>query len=299
MRTPSPPTSGCYARASPPLPWPAALGPVPPPDGAFTRWTKNPITRKLHNSHTWLPRPPPADQKHIDVLVVGDSYADPHDMAFFCWPDVLARTLGLTALNAARGGSRSDQTVGQLERALAAAAGHGLCTSGSTVLIVHTGGNDALQLLLPLLLLLILDLLRLVAAHVFRVPRPGPAWPRASFIGIIGRRVGAKHARLLRAAHSRGLRRVLARRLPPSSLTPALPIQPPRVRHAAGEHGAHLRGVPPGPTARLRLHARRCATCQHTRAARAWHAHAHLVEPAVRSRLLPPSPRRPYPQRDG
>ena len=158
MRTPSPPTSGCYARASPPLPWPAALGPVPPPDGAFTRWTKNPITRKLHNSHTWLPRPPPADQKHIDVLVVGDSYADPHDMAFFCWPDVLARTLGLTALNAARGGSRSDQTVGQLERALAAAAGHGLCTSGSTVLIVHTGGNDALQLLLPLLLLLILDL---------------------------------------------------------------------------------------------------------------------------------------------
>ena len=59
------------------------------------------------------------------------------------------------------------------------------------LLVVHTGGNDLLHLLAPLVPLLFVDILRLAAERAgWLASRRRPA--RCSFVGIISRRVGAR-----------------------------------------------------------------------------------------------------------
>jgi hypothetical protein len=151
--------------------------PPPLPANAHAVIEENILTGARFNSVTWLPVQPVAERP--TVVVVGDSWADPWDMGFSCWPSILAAELSWSCVNVARGGSVIGETRAQLRRA------HKFLASESSGpprwLVVHSGGNDVLHALLsPLFFLLWLDVLRLLATQhgVLRRPdgRRPPTW---------------------------------------------------------------------------------------------------------------------------
>ncbi|CAE7888526.1 Sbno2 [Symbiodinium necroappetens] len=142
---------------------PASVAPLSHGDlaqGARSEFLESWITSKRHNQLTWLP----AERRLVNsqfssILVLGDSYADDVDMGFFCWPSRLGKRLKLLVLNVARGGSESAHVSAQLERAHAWKH-EDFTLDIQSLLILHTGGNDALHSLRNprMLALLISDL---------------------------------------------------------------------------------------------------------------------------------------------
>ena len=130
--------------------------------GARSEFLESWITRKRHNQLTWLPADTLKKSDFSSVLVLGDSYADDVDMGFYCWPSRLGRRLNLPVLNVARGGTKSIHVGAQLERAHAWIHEE-FTLDARTLVILHTGGNDALLSLRNprMLVLLISDLYRL------------------------------------------------------------------------------------------------------------------------------------------
>ncbi|CAK9070815.1 unnamed protein product [Durusdinium trenchii] len=125
-------------------------------DGAYAEFVESWITRKRHNQLMWLPSSSstlgplsPLGGLVSLMIVVGDSYADDIDMGFQCWPTQLSKALHAPVLNVARGGSESSHIHSQLERAHLWTKEQQLQVNLSEVLLVlHTGGNDALHSLL-------------------------------------------------------------------------------------------------------------------------------------------------------
>ena len=119
-------------------------------NGAYLEFRESWLTRKRHNELMWLPTASPkADLEgnrgpFSSIMVLGDSYADDVDMGFNCWPTHLSRLLRLPLLNVAKGGSESDQIHTQLERAHSYSKQFELKPQ-EALLILHTGGNDALH----------------------------------------------------------------------------------------------------------------------------------------------------------
>ena len=176
---------------------------------------------------SWRPAPGRGSrgkQGHVYYLVLGDSYADDIDMAFTCWPALLARARGGSCLNVARGGSRCADADAQLERAASWMARTQTRVSEDTVVVVHLGGNDmlhALQLLGPVALLLLwFDCLLLAAGRFGLRPRL-QALPRCSFFGFLARRIAAGLTHLLAKLAARGHAHVLVANLP---LCAAMPL---------------------------------------------------------------------------
>ena len=138
---------------------PANVAPLTPQqvkDGAYAEFVESWITRKRHNQLMWLPSSSstlgplsPLGGLVSLMIVVGDSYADDIDMGFQCWPTQLSKALHAPVLNVARGGSESSHIHSQLERAHLWTKEQQLQVNLSEVLLVlHTGGNDALHSLL-------------------------------------------------------------------------------------------------------------------------------------------------------
>ena len=118
-------------------------------DGAYVEFVESWITRKRHNQLMWLPSSPPFSGSFSFMIVLGDSYADDVDMGFHCWPTKLSKALQTPVLNVARGGSESSHIHAQLERAHSWAKDKQLAMKPSEALLVlHTGGNDALHSLM-------------------------------------------------------------------------------------------------------------------------------------------------------
>ena len=95
---------------APPLPLPA---PFVEGVGASARFTRLLGFGKRLGSVTFSG----GSRVDVGMIILGDSYADDVDMGFWCWPSLLARRLGISAVNASRGGSESRATVSQYERA--------------------------------------------------------------------------------------------------------------------------------------------------------------------------------------
>lgn len=147
---------------------PSTVAPITQEDlenGAYLEFRESWITRKRHNQLMWLPNSTEAQQGQISgigpfssILVVGDSYADDVDMGFHCWPTHLSRSLRLPLLNVARGGSESSHVHAQLQRAHSYSRQQLNFKPQEALLILHTGGNDALHSLLkPWLFALLLS----------------------------------------------------------------------------------------------------------------------------------------------
>ena len=130
---------------------PAVVAPLSSLDvknGAYCEFRESWFTRKRHNQLTWLPAASSPGSFSL-VLVVGDSYGDDVDMGFHCWPAQLGKALSVPVLNVARGGSESSDIHRQLKLAHDWAAQKGLDIDAEEALIVlHTGGNDALNSLM-------------------------------------------------------------------------------------------------------------------------------------------------------
>jgi len=205
----------------------APPAPVPPP------LTKDDVDRGANVQYTisrsrkpkrlgwlrWQPRPSSAADLHIDLLVLGDSWADDVDMAYECWPTKLARSRGWSCLSSARGGNRSDHAEEQYERAVAHAEKAGLHLSPSTVCVVHLGGNDMLQALIffgPIaLLLLLVDVLATLGLF-----GQLHSLMRFSYFGLLRRRLCARLGHLVRLMEQRRHAVVLVSGLPICSQVP-------------------------------------------------------------------------------
>ena len=171
------------------------------------------LTAKTYNKLTLVHR---KNATHTAV-VVGDSYADDHDMGFETWPHLLTQTvLNQTALITATGGTTSDQAVTQLERA------HAHLEAVPGALIVHTGGNDLLQSLWwpHMVLLLAFDVALLIVTRL-SLTRPLERPPLFSFAGVISRRLSSNLIKLLDASVQLGHKSMIVSHLP---LCPAIPL---------------------------------------------------------------------------
>ena len=209
---------------SPPVPRP------PPYDGAEdtvtdVHFTAIRLAGKRLGLLSWAPnsQQAAAAKSSVDLIVLGDSYADDVDMGYRCWPSLLAAARGGSCLSVARGGSCSIDALEQYDRARAFMARSHLSASESTVVIVHTGGNDMLQALKflgPLAVLLLwVDLILLAAGLAGLRPRL-TALPRWSFFGVLSRRIGASLVALLALLARHGHTRVLVSSLPVCSAMP-------------------------------------------------------------------------------
>ncbi|KAL1522671.1 hypothetical protein AB1Y20_017649 [Prymnesium parvum] len=193
----------------------AVSAPPDAPPGAQAEVTVHRLTRHRFNALTYHPS---SSRRAEAAVVVGDSWADPWDMGFGCWPTFLSQDLAYACVNAARGGSRSDDTLRQLSRAHSF-----LQRRGHTprLLIVHTGGNDVLRgLLSPWLVLLCLDVLRLLATRGgLLAPQHGGAreW---SFTTRVARAIGRQLHLLLEEAAEQGHSAVLVSSVPVCSAIP-------------------------------------------------------------------------------
>ena len=128
----------------------APPGPMPAPwaDGGTVvraRYTRSRLFGKRLGRVAWAPAPEHPSRTHVDVLVIGDSYADSIDMGFPCWPALVAGLRGSSCLCAARGGAAMADGIGQYEQASEFASAHGLALSADTWCIVHLGGNNLLH----------------------------------------------------------------------------------------------------------------------------------------------------------
>ena len=195
---------------------------MPPPftDQAWASatWSVNFATEKKLGMVSWQP----ADSAtNVDVLVIGDSYADDVDMGFFCWPSCLARSRSWSVLNTSRGGATTGDAGGQYDRAITFAKEHQL-TIADAVCIVHLGGNNLLQLLWlgPLaLILLMVDVMWFTFAHLGLIS-PSQAHPRISFFGLTSQQVADDLAAIVHRLAANGHKRILVSGLPLCSCVP-------------------------------------------------------------------------------
>ena len=196
---------------------PAEVAPLTRRDlelGARSEFVESWITRKRHNQLTWLPTDSDrlARSDFSSVLILGDSYGDDVDMGFYCWPSRLGQRLSLPVLNVARGGSESAHVAAQLERAHAWRQ-EGFTLDGRSLLVLHTGGNDALHSLRNpwMLALLISDLYQL---------RKGVEQPELGFAKELGKVVTPQLDRFLARAATLGHRDVVLSTMPIVSCLP-------------------------------------------------------------------------------
>eukprot|EP00434_Breviolum_minutum_P007887 symbB.v1.2.006959.t1/scaffold416.1/size293898/18 len=205
-------------------------------NGAYLEFRQSWFTRKRHNHLLWLPKkdlsisgPEDGSEVHFDnsldsfksMMVLGDSYADDVDMGFHCWPTRLSRTLRLPLLNVARGGSESTHIHAQLERAHAYNRNQQLDLKPEEVLLIlHTGGNDALNALLKpwMFTLLLSDLYSLRNSMNSGIPNPKKQ--ELAFATTVSKNIVKELDTLLATAATLGHRKVLISTLPIVSSLP-------------------------------------------------------------------------------
>lgn len=184
---------------------------------------------KRLNLTTWQPAigTTPMDSAHVNLLVLGDSYADDIDMGFECWPTLVARRRNWSRLSCARGGAESTAALEQYALANSFASQNGLVIDERTVVLVHLGGNDLLHALWygPLaFVLLLFDVAASVWSHVGSLlgmtTTRRQRLPRASFFGLAARRVARNLRDLMLLLASRGHRQVVVSGLPVCSVVP-------------------------------------------------------------------------------
>lgn len=178
-----------------------------------------PFGKRLGLAH-WQPTPLCAGA--VDVLVIGDSYADDIDMGFYAYPSKLAQLRGWSCLNVARGGSESRHGIEQYHRAVQFVHNHHLHLSQETLCIVHLGGNDALHALWlgPLAALAIyMDIFILFACRL-GLAAPLTRMPRFSFFGLVVRQSERKLGSLVQMLAEQGHRRILVSGSPLCSSVP-------------------------------------------------------------------------------
>ena len=196
---------------------PASVAPLSHKDlahGARSEFLESWMTSKRHNQLTWLPAERRvANSQFSSILVLGDSYADDVDMGFFCWPSRLGQRLKLPVLNVARGGSESAHVSAQLERAHAWKH-EDFALDIQSLLILHTGGNDALHSLRNprMLALLISDL--------YSLRNSGEDQPELSFPRELGKAVTSRLDNFFASAAVHGHRHIVLSTLPIMSCLP-------------------------------------------------------------------------------
>ncbi|KAK3239731.1 hypothetical protein CYMTET_50361 [Cymbomonas tetramitiformis] len=138
--------------------------------------------RKKKNLVTWTPRESRfravahTQPRDLDALIMGDSWCDGIDTGCTGWPTRLAAQSGLSEINVAQGGSTSADLPAQLTRALEACRYEHVRICEHTIVLLHSGGNDFLYLLLPCLGSLIMDIARVALWR--RTSLRGYAWVR-------------------------------------------------------------------------------------------------------------------------
>lgn len=205
-------------------------------NGAYLEFRQSWFTQKRHNHLLWLPKkdlsisgPEDGGEVHFDnsldsfksMMVLGDSYADDVDMGFHCWPTRLSRALKLPLLNVARGGSESTHIHAQLERAHAYNRNQQLDLKPEEVLLIlHTGGNDALNALLKpwMFTSLLSDLYSLRNSMNSGIPNPKKQ--ELSFATTVSKNIVKELDTLLATAATLGHRKVLISTLPIVSSLP-------------------------------------------------------------------------------
>lgn len=184
---------------------------------------------KRLNLVTWRPNFGKQETTHVDLLVLGDSYADDIDMGFECWPTLLARKERWSCLSCARGGAEAAAATAQYALASDFAVEANLLIDEETVVLVHLGGNDLLHGLRygPIACLLLLCDVAMSLFSYFRlfgVPTPLPRLPRVSFFGIASRRVTRQLRLLLSVLSERGHHTVVVSGLPVCSVVPTVRV---------------------------------------------------------------------------
>ena len=206
----------------------SSTSPLPPPldvhAGARASWTAVPIIGKRLGQVAW--RPVRTDSTIVDLIVLGDSYADDIDMGFVCWPSVLAQRRGWSILNAARGGSISGQGIAQYQRAIAFAEQAQLQVSGSTVCIVHLGGNNLLHALWlgPVAAALLVIDVASIGLGLLGYTRRLTDLPRLSFAGLLARSVLGDLGKLVRHLGGKGHTELLVCGLPVCAAIPTMRV---------------------------------------------------------------------------
>lgn len=162
----------------------------------------------------------------MNLLVIGDSYADDVDMGFECWPTLIARRRNWSKLSCARGGAESTAALEQYALADAFATSNGLEIDERTMVLVHLGGNDLLHALwfFPVAFVLLMcdigvSLFSRIGSLLGLAGRRRRL-PRASFFGLAARRVARNLRGLLLLLASRGHRQVVISGLPVCSVVP-------------------------------------------------------------------------------
>ena len=197
---------------------PSTVAPLSQSDlarGAQSEFVESLITRKRHNQLTWLPTDAGfMNSEFSSILVLGDSYGDDVDMGFYCWPSRLGKRLSLPVLNVARGGSESAHVAAQLERAHAWRHEE-FALDARSLMILHTGGNDALHSLRDprMLGLLVSDLYRLRSS-------PELELSMLSFPKELGKVITRHLDQFFEMAATHGHRKVLLSTLPIMSCLP-------------------------------------------------------------------------------
>lgn len=201
---------------------------LPPPldgvPGAQAAWTSVPTIGKRLGLVTWVPSK--VQSAVVDVLILGDSYADDIDMGYLCWPTIVCRSRRWNLLNAARGGNVAAQGIEQYERAIAFARESGLRVSGSTLCMIHLGGNNLLHALWlgPLALVLLgLDVLWISLGLLGATSRL-ETLPRHSFAGWLSQRIVSELSSLLRFLGAKGQVHVMLSDLPLCASVPTMRI---------------------------------------------------------------------------
>lgn len=207
--------------------------PLPPPldrrEDARCNFTQLRGMGKRLNLTTWQPAigTAPRDSSHVNLLVLGDSYADDIDMGYECWPTLVARRRNWSHLSCARGGAESTAALEQYALADTFARQHGLVIDERTVVLVHLGGNDLLHALWYGPLAFVFLFFDVVASVWFRVgsllgmmSARRQRLPRASFFGLAARRVARNLRGLMLLLAARGHRQVIVSGLPVCSVVP-------------------------------------------------------------------------------
>ena len=210
---------------SPPLsPWPPPHNRDNGPNRIQAEYTQWLITKKYLNIVTWSPPQEERAASRVDMVTLGDSYADDIDMGFHCWPSLVARQQKQSCLNLARGGATSSAGLTQYEQALRFAQASGLVIGPQTTVLVHLGGNDLLFLLWlgpPAFMLMFMDFVNVFILR--RFAGSGPLRGRVlrySFFGLAAARIQGNLTALLRRLREARHRKVIICGLPLCGVVP-------------------------------------------------------------------------------
>ena len=232
---------------------------LPPPyagadENVLASWTAVPIIGKRLNLVSYISSSRPRQSGIVSAIVLGDSYCDDIDMGYLCWPALLAQRRGWSMINAARGGSVARQGASQYEQALAFATEAGLQVNGSTLIMVHLGGNNLLHALWlgPIAAMLLLMDVAHISLGLLGCTRRLASLPRFSFVGVLARGVMADLGKLVRMLGGKGHARVLVSGLPLCAAVPTMravlglllwPLWPLGLCGGARRRGMHGRAV--------------------------------------------------------